>query len=127
MFDRNVRAEQFLKSCKANLKIECCCQEKDTCIEALEYRYIITRKGKQLSGTFSKKPNENPNAYDVLSSLPNYEPELDLWDFARNHGYRIECQHDYDTVSCAYKEYCHNWRGVNRLFGDVLDEFWESL
>lgn len=124
--NRNEKAETFLKSCKANLKIENCYSNKHNC-EVPCYRYVITRNGKQLSGQYSARRGETPTAYDILNNLPMYEPEFDLWDFAKRHGYLIGCQRDYDFVLSIYKEYCHNWRGVNKLFGDVLDEFWEIL
>lgn len=129
MISNAEKVEQFLKSCGANVKIEHSSIETHDNTDTREYKYTITRKGKQLSGVFKKSVCNfsEPTAYEIFSHLPQYEPEVDLWDFARNHGYQICSQQDYDNVSCAYKEYCHNWRGVNKLFGDVIDELWEIL
>ena len=124
--NRNEKVDIFLKSCKANLKIESCYSNVHTDGE-FTYRYVIIRNGKQLSGRYSARSGEKPTAYDILKDLPVYEPEVDLWAFAKMHGYQISCQQDYDLVLSIYKEYCHNWRGVNKVFGDVLDELWEIL
>lgn len=125
--NRTEKADSFLKSCKANMKIENCYPNEYTDDETLYYRYVITRNGKQLSGRYSARCGEKPTAYDILKDLPMYEPEVDLWDFAKRHGYQISSQRDYDWVLSIYKEYCHNWRGVTKLFGDVLDELWEII
>lgn len=126
MTDNKETIEQFLKSCGANLKIDCSIIE-DAGIETREYRYVITRKGKQLSGTYLATNGEthDPTDYEILMSLPHSEPELDLFEFARNHDYRIGSQSEYDIALSAYKTYCHEWRGVNKLFGDIFEEFIE--
>lgn len=117
------QAEKFLKSCKATLKIENCYPNEYADNKSPRYRYVITRRGKQLSGLYSSKLCIKPTAYDILKSLPMCEPEIDLWDFAKRHEYQIDGQTDYDFVLNAYKEYCHDWRGVNKLFGDIFEEF----
>lgn len=78
--------DQFLKSCCATLKIENRYPDEYADNESPCYRYVITRKGKQLSGLYSSKSCKKPNAYDILKALPMYEPEVDLWDFAKRHG-----------------------------------------
>ena len=117
--------EQFLKSCGATLKIENRYPDEYADNESPCYRYVITRKGKQLSGLYSSKLCKKPTVYDILKDLPMHEPEVDLWDFAKRHGYVISSQTEYDFVLNAYKEYCHDWHGVNKLFGDIFEEFIE--
>jgi len=126
MTDKEETIEQFLKSCGANLKIDCSVIE-DAGIETREYHYVITRKGRQLSGIYFAESGEKcaPTAYEILMNLPHSEPELDLFEFARNHDYRIGSQSEYDIALSAYKTYCHEWRGVNKLFGDIFEEFIE--
>ena len=77
--------EQFLKSCGATLKIENRYPDEYADNESPCYRYVITRKGKQLSGLYSSKLCKKPTVYDILKDLPMHEPEVDLWDFAKRH------------------------------------------
>lgn len=125
MCDNVEIAEQFLKSCGAILKTERLPFEEGE--ETQVIRYIITRKGKQLSGEYliASDDEHEPTAYEVLSSLPHCEPEDDLFAFAKRHGYEISSQHEYNEVSDIYKAYCRSWRGLGKLFGDIFEEFIE--
>ncbi len=49
----------------------------------------------------------------------------DVWDFAKEFGYEIHDRQTFDRVNRTFKAVKREWRGVNRLFGDILDEFCE--
>ncbi len=125
MCDNVEIAGQFLKSCGVAVKTKRFPFGKGD--ETQVVKYIITRKGKQLSGEYltASDDEHEPTVYEILSGLPNREPETDLFVFAKRHGYEISCQREYDEVSEIYKTYCRNWRGIKKLFGDVFDEFLE--
>lgn len=125
MHDSVEIAGQFLKSCGVTVKTERVPFGKGDETQAV--KYIITRKGKQLSGEYltASDDEHEPTAYEILSGLPHYEPETDLFVFAKRCGYEINSQKEYDEVSDIYKTYCRNWRGLKKLFGDIFDEFLE--
>lgn len=62
----------------------------------------------------------NPSMYSVLTCLTKYDPGT-FEDFCMDFGY------DSDSISAlrTYKAVCKEWKGVENLFSDVLDELQE--
>ena len=90
----------------------------------------IDRKGKSFSFRFgdslqSTWNNERPGRYSVLACLTKYEPEADVWDFAKEYGYEIHDKQSYNKVLGIYNAVRREYGGVKRIFGDVIDEFRE--
>ncbi|GHU55173.1 hypothetical protein AGMMS49975_16610 [Clostridia bacterium] len=127
------QAEQFLKDCGAKLKVEYVEYDYyfDNDKEKRDiYRFKIMRNGKQYSAKFGQSiaksnDDEKPTAYDILACLQKYEPETDMWDFAHDYGYEVHGRTDYEKVSRIHKSVGREWRGVKRLFGDVLEQLQE--
>jgi hypothetical protein len=57
--------------------------------------------------------------------LTKYEPYGDVWDFAHEFGYEIKNRKTYERVNKIYNGVRREWRGVSRLFGDVLEQLQE--
>ena len=133
MSDYKEQAEQFLTNCKAKIEIVydgCDYYFDDDETPRDIYNFIIKRNGKQYSARFGQsiKAMEDgtmPTAYDILSCLTKYEPDGDVWDFASECGYEINSRESYERVHKTYNAVCREWRGVNRLFGDVLEQLRE--
>jgi len=94
------------------------------------YKIKIMRNGKQYSFRFGQslantRSGKKPTAYDVLACLTKYKPYGDVWDFAREFGYVIEDRETYKRIGKIYNGVKREWRGVNRLFGDVLEQLQE--
>ena len=127
------QAEQFLKDCKAKLSIEydgCDYYFDDDKTPRDIYIFKITRNGKQYSARFGQsikatEDGKEPTAYDILSCLTKQEPDGDVWDFAKEYGYEINNRESYERVNKTYNAVRREWRGVNRLFGDVLEQLYE--
>lgn len=82
----------------------------------------LTRDHKGYTFTFGQsiaKGSEKPTMYDVLSCLTKYDPG-DLADFCSDFGYEPTKQ-----VRETYKAVCKEFRNVERLFGDIIEELQE--
>jgi hypothetical protein len=97
-----------------------------------EERYIfpckLTRNGKSYSFKFGQSlhdQDKEPTMYDVLSCLTKYEPG-DFDEFCNEFGYYpINSSADYRAAQKMHKAVCKEWKGVNNLFTDILDELQE--
>ena len=83
----------------------------------------LKRKGRQMSLRFWQSlaaGAEEPEAYDVLACLTKYDPGTFKEFCAEFYG------HDerYDSKQ-VYKAVCREWKAVERVFGDVLEELRE--
>ena len=92
-----------------------------------EHRYIfnctLTRNGKRYTFNFGQSiaaGNTPPTMYDVLSCLEKYKPE-NLEDFCNWYGLDTDSINDLNTYKAVKREF----NGVNRLFGDILEELQE--
>ena len=89
-----------------------------------ESRYIfnitLKRNRKQYTFNFGQSlasGSEEPTMYDILTCLEKYESR-DFEDFCSNYGY------DTDSIKAlkTYKAVDREYKSVNRLFGDVMEE-----
>jgi hypothetical protein len=95
--------------------------------EYKERRYIfnctLTRKGKRYTFNFGQsiaKGHEEPTMYDILTCLTKYDPET-FENFCGEYGY------DTDSIKAlkTYKAVQREFKGVNRLFSDILEQLQE--
>ena len=94
------------------------------------YRVRIDRNGKTFSFNFGDSVNSTqngtrPGRYDILACLQKYDVYGDVWDFASEFGYEIDCKDSYKRVERTYKAVKREFAGVKRVFGDVLEELQE--
>lgn len=94
------------------------------------YRFTITRNGKQYSAKFgdsiaNTENGKEPTVYDILACLTKYEPSGDVWDFASEYGYIIDSKEAYNKVKKLFNAVTREYSGVERLFGDCLNELRE--
>ena len=66
-----------------------------------------------------------PSAYDVLACIEKYEPEHDIFEFAKEFGYTIDSRADYRKVDRILEAVEDEYKNVVRLFGDVMEELEE--
>ena len=92
-----------------------------------ESRYIfnctIKRNGKQYTFNFGQsiaQGSNEPTMYDILTCLEKYESR-DFKDFCSNYGY------DNDSIKAlnTHKAVSREYKAVNRLFGDIMEELQE--
>lgn len=118
------QANDFLKSVNASIKIEWIDNDlyhsDDTRTRDI-YKVRIRRKGKQFTFTFGTNLlGDKPTAYAILACLTKYEPgHLD--EFCREFGY----DEDSKNAERVWKSVLKEWRNVERVFGDCLDELRE--
>lgn len=89
------------------------------------YRFTIRRNGRSYSANFGTSLNDTrtgtaPTAYDILSCLTKYEVGT-FEDFCSDFGY----DEDSRKVEITYKAVLKEFAGVERVFGDVLEELQE--
>lgn len=58
--------------------------------------------------------------YSVLACLTKCDPET-FERFCDNYGYNEDSR----SAEKTYKAVCKEWKAVERLFGDILEEFLE--
>ena len=76
---------------------------------------MTVRFGQSLANT-----GEQPTAYDILTCLTKSDP-IDYHNFCSEYGY------DTDSIKAlkTFKAVQREWQGVNRVFGDVLEQLQE--
>lgn len=122
------QAADFLKKVGATIKIKFLKNDyhfegdKDT---RDIYRFTIRRNGKSYSANFGASLNDTctgtpPTAYDILTVLTKYEVGT-FEDFCSNYGY----DEDSRSAERTYKAVLKEFAGVERVFGDVLEELQE--
>jgi hypothetical protein len=94
------------------------------------YRVRLSRNGKSYSFLFGDSiangwDNKRPSVYCVLACLTKYEPEADVWDFAKEFGYEIASKQEYNRTAKIHKAVIKEYAGVERLFDDVMEELRE--
>ena len=92
-----------------------------------EKRYIfnctLTRNGKRYTFNFGQSfsaGNTPPTMYDVLTCLTKYNPET-FANFCSEYGYNTDSIKALKTYKAVQREF----KGVNRLFNDVLEQLQE--
>ena len=65
---------------------------------------------------------KKPTAYDVLACIEKYEYPTDPLEFAREFGYDIECEDDYNRVRKIAEACREQYEGLLDLFGEELME-----
>jgi hypothetical protein len=126
MSDYEKQANDFAK--KHGIKLEVLDQNyKQYFTDDKECRWVfelrLTRKRKQYTFEFGQSiaaGGEVPSMYSVLACLTKYDPE-DFEDFCDNFGYDIDSRKAEKTYHAVVKE----WKAVERLFGDILEELQE--
>ena len=127
------QASDFLKAHNAKIKIvfvECGYYFNDDKQPRNIYRFTIKRNGKQYSARFgdsiaNTESGEQPTAYDILAALTKSEPYGDIWEFVSEYGYTIDSRESYNAVKKIFNAVKREYKGVERLFGDCLDELAE--
>lgn len=87
------------------------------------FKLKLTRKGKSYTFEFGQSivnAGIEPTMYDVLTCLTKYEPGT-FENFCWDYGYDT----DNRTAERTYKVVCKEWKAVERLFGDILEELQE--
>jgi len=92
-----------------------------------EHRHIfnctLTRNGKRYTFNFGQSiaaGNTPPTMYDILTCLTKYDPETFEY-FCREYGYNTDSIKALKTYKAVKREF----NGVNRLFGDILEQLQE--
>lgn len=120
------QANEFAKKYGVKLKINSSEYGKHFA-EDKEGRYIfnctLTRGGKKYTFNFGQSiaaGNVEPTMYDILTCLTKYNPET-FEDFCGEYGYNTDSIKALNTYKAVNREF----NGVNRLFGDILEQLQE--
>lgn len=87
------------------------------------FKCRLTRKGKQYTFNFGQAlayTGKEPSMYDVLVCLTKSDPST-YQDFCWEYGYESCSRTAYQTYKAVVKE----WKAVNRMFGDCLNDLQE--
>ena len=119
-------AEEFAKKHNVKLKINSSTYGKHF-HDDTQARYIfnctLSRNGKKYTFNFGQSTNDGntpPNMYDILATLTKYDPEI-FESFCENYGYNPDSR----NAEKIYDEVCKEWKGVERLFSDIMEELQE--
>ena len=132
MSEYNERAKAFLDRIGATVKIEFAHYGKhffDDRDNRNVYRVAVERNNKRYTYMFGDSVHNTqnkirPTEYDVLSCL-TYGEWRDEWDFGNEFGYEVRDKLSYEAMRRAYFGCKKETAAIDRLFGDVLDEFFE--
>ena len=85
-----------------------------------EHWYKIKSDGQTLGRWIFKKTKKTPTIYDILACITKNDPGS-FYDFCADFGYSD------DSISAekTYRSVVEEWREVDRMFHDVLDELQE--
>lgn len=125
LMDYQVNALDFAKSHSIKLSIisfHYGTMPWDTKNERYIFKCRLTRGRKQYTLDFGQSifaGAQEPTMYDVLACLQKYDVG-DLADFCADFGYEPNKQ-----ARETYKAVCREWRAVERLFGDIIEELQE--
>lgn len=119
--DYRKETSDFLKRVNAKVKITSIGYERPLWSSSYycTYRITISRNGKRYTYKYYDNNRRTPDEYDVLSCLEKYDVGS-YKDFCDNFGY----DNGKDTMK-IYKAVVKEVKGVERVFGDVLEEFAE--
>lgn len=87
--------------------------------ERFVFKMKLMRKGKSYTFSFGQSINNGaaePDMYDILACLTKYDPGT-FEDFCGNFGYDTDSR----SAERTYKAVCKEYKAVERLFGDLLD------
>jgi len=87
-----------------------------------KYKVTLTRGTKSYTFPFydsyhNFKHGIKPNAYDVLASVQSYPIQGDMWDFAREFGYKIDSEQAYKRVRKIWLDCKNQYDNLAQLFG----------
>lgn len=124
--DYEKHATDFLKSVGAKLKIEYIehdfyFPDDKQCRDI--YRFTLSRAGRSYTAKFGQSianTGETPTAYDILACITKYEPGT-LEDFCADFGYDSDSRKVEKIYDAVVKEFA----GVQRVFGDVIEQLQE--
>lgn len=136
MSNRRQEAKEFLKRVGATVKIEFVERGNtpswwDSSTPVNIYKVTVSRNGKSYTyrfhdSIFNTVKDVKPDEYDVLSCVEKYDVGC-LEEFCSEFGY--EMYDDYGRpdkkVSKIYNAVTREVDGINRVFGDVIDELAE--
>ena len=94
-------------------------EERDT------YRIRIERGGKSIEFDYGAsikdtRENKKPTSYSILACIEKYDPG-GFEDFCDSYGYDTDSRKAYSV----YEFVCKQWKDVESIFDDVLDELRE--
>lgn len=95
------------------------------------YKIKLERNGMQYTFTFGQSIARSgvyakpPTPYDILACVEKYEPYGDEWDFAKEFGYDIHDKESYKKVLKIFNAVERQYAGIERLFGDVMEQLQE--
>lgn len=126
MSDYEKQANDFAK--KHGIKLEVLDRDyKKHFSDDKECRWVfelrLTRKRKQYTFEFGQSiaaGDNEPTIYDVLTCLTQSDPYT-FEDFCGNYGYDTDSRKAEKIYHAVVKE----WKSVERLFGDILEELQE--
>jgi hypothetical protein len=87
------------------------------------FNCTLTRNGKKFTLDFGQSiaaEDTPPTMYDILTCLTKYNPET-FEDFCGEYGYNTDSINALNTYKAVKREF----NGVNRLFGDILEQLQE--
>lgn len=123
------QAIDFLNKVNATIKIEYHSYGKhfeDDKESRNIYNVTVKRNGKQFNFKFgdsiaNTKAGHEPCEYDVLACITKSEPEDTFEDFCSSYGYDTDSR----KAERIYKAIQREFKGINRVFGDVLEQLQE--
>lgn len=126
------QAEDFAKKYGVTLKI-LGCEYKKYFDGDDQPRYVfklkLSRKvdGKTVSYTFEfgqsiVNGSEEPTIYDVIVCMTKYDPET-FEDFCMTYGYDTDSR----KAEKVYRAVCKEWKAIEKLFGDCMEELQEIV
>lgn len=134
MSEYTLQAEEFLK--KNNIRFSYKEPESKICDWdnkthfMFKCRFVNRNTNKSMTVNFFSSLNDYWNdveeieAYDVLECLTKYDVGS-IDDFVSEFGYEVNSWEDVKKIQKTYKSVVREWKNVQRVFGDCLEELQE--
>ena len=87
-----------------------------------KYKVTLTRGTKSYTFPFYDSYHNfthgiKPNSYDVLASVQSYPIQGDMWEFAKEFGYKIDSEESYKRVRKIWLDCKNQYDNLAQLFG----------
>lgn len=131
MSEYTIKANKFLKNNNIRFSVSYIGENKPDWDNNYHSEYLCKFHNRNTKKSMSvhfyqsiMSSGQTPTSYDVLACLTKYDVGS-IDNFVSEFGYEINSWKDAKQIEKTYKAVCREWKGVQRVFSDCLEELSE--